>query len=78
MFAHLKNKIKEETGNEVPALPPVRMSNSRHGRGGRLSSSNSVTSIDDMQYLEQVSSIYLFVIRLQLLKFLQFYRKMLK
>ncbi|GAB0087684.1 golgin subfamily A member 1 [Sergentomyia squamirostris] len=50
MFASLKNKIKEETGSEVPPLP--RPSGRRYHRG-RLDSFNSMTSIDDLSLVEQ-------------------------
>uniref|UniRef100_A0A1B0D328 Golgin subfamily A member 1 n=1 Tax=Phlebotomus papatasi TaxID=29031 RepID=A0A1B0D328_PHLPP len=50
MFASLKNKIKEETGSDVPTLP--RSSGRRYHRG-RLDSFNSMTSIDDLSVIEQ-------------------------
>lgn len=52
MFATLKNKIKEETGNEVPTLPPVRTSQNRYQRGA-LDSTSSV-SIESLSMFEQV------------------------
>lgn len=51
MFATLKNKIKEETGNEVPTLP-VRTSQNRYQRG-TLDSTSSV-SIESLSMFEQV------------------------
>ncbi|XP_059608548.1 golgin subfamily A member 1 [Phlebotomus argentipes] len=50
MFSSLKNKIKEETGSEVPPLP--RPPGRRYQRG-RLDSFNSMTSIDDLSLIEQ-------------------------
>ena len=54
MFASLKNKIKEETGSDVTALPirPT-TANSRYHRG-RFESLTSTTSIDDLGLIEQV------------------------
>lgn len=51
MFTTLKNKIKEETGNEVPTLP-VRTSQNRYQRG-TLDSTSSV-SIESLSMFEQV------------------------
>ncbi|XP_037916390.1 golgin subfamily A member 1 isoform X2 [Hermetia illucens] len=53
MFTSLKNKIKEETGNEVPALPArlPSSSGSRYSRG-RLSSAASIASLDDWEQKE--------------------------
>lgn len=53
MFATLKNKIKEETGTEVPTLP-VRTSQNRYQRG-TLDSTSSV-SIESLSMFEQVLS----------------------
>lgn len=53
MFATLKNKIKEETGNEVPTLP-VRTSQNRYQRG-TLDSTSSV-SIESLSMFEQVQN----------------------
>ncbi|KAJ6645576.1 Golgin subfamily A member 1 [Pseudolycoriella hygida] len=50
MFATLKNKIKEETGNEVPTLPSVR-SSQRYQRGA-LDSTSSI-SIESLSMFEQ-------------------------
>ncbi|XP_037033320.1 golgin subfamily A member 1 isoform X2 [Bradysia coprophila] len=50
MFATLKNKIKEETGNEVPHLP-VRTAQNRYQRG-TLDSTSSV-SIESLSMFEQ-------------------------
>ncbi|KAG4069110.1 hypothetical protein HA402_008421 [Bradysia odoriphaga] len=50
MFATLKNKIKEETGNEVPNLP-VRTAQNRYQRG-TLDSTSSV-SIESLSMFEQ-------------------------
>lgn len=52
MFATLKNKIKEETGNEVPTLP-VRTAQNRYQRG-TLGSTSSV-SIESLSMFEQVN-----------------------
>lgn len=55
MFATLKNKIKEETGNDVPTLP-ARTSQNRYQRG-TLDSTSSV-SIESLSMFEQVRVYY--------------------
>ncbi|XP_055384573.1 golgin subfamily A member 1 [Condylostylus longicornis] len=45
MFASLKNKIKEETGNDIQSIPPTtRSSIIQNRRAGRLSSTTSIAS----------------------------------
>lgn len=52
MFASLKNKIKEETGGEVPSIQNRSISN-RYQRS-RLGSITSTASIEDLTIIEQV------------------------
>lgn len=52
MFASLKNKIKEETGGEVPSIQNRLVSN-RYQRS-RLGSIASQASIEDLTLIEQV------------------------
>lgn len=52
MFASLKNKIKEETGSDVPSIQNRPVSN-RYQRS-RLGSAASTASIEDLTIIEQV------------------------
>lgn len=51
MFASLKNKIKEETGSEVPSIQSRPVSN-RYQRS-RIGSFTSTASIEDLSIIEQ-------------------------
>lgn len=51
MFATLKNKIKEETGNEVPAIPVRLGAQNRYQRS--TFDSTSSTSIENLSIFEQ-------------------------
>lgn len=51
MFATLKNKIKEETGNEVPAIPVRMAASNRYNRS--TFDSTSSTSIENLSIIEQ-------------------------
>lgn len=52
MFASLKNKIKEETGSDIPSIQNRPLSN-RYQRS-RLGSITSTASIEDLTVIEQV------------------------
>lgn len=52
MFASLKNKIKEETGSDVPSIQSRPLS-TRYQRS-RLGSIASTASIEDLTVIEQV------------------------
>lgn len=58
MFTSLKNKIKEETGSEVPKLTGRQNSiGSRYSRG----SIHSILSIDELSQHEQVNFVFHFI-----------------
>jgi len=56
MFANLKNKIREETGGDLPQLGPKNHGHGRLSRGSKGGSTSSMCSEQDTSSLKAIYS----------------------